>query len=140
MLNYSSLIRKGLFHIVLKGEGPHLVDEHDGENGLVDELGCAAEQKERQRRRGQRGHLAQHVAKMGTECGNSKVGESSTKFDLREALDSLQYDIELSSLAGTNRNSCGLKKESKTDIFRSSRKSFTEKCFLYKFLQVGRHI
>lgn len=96
----------------LKGQGPHLIDEHDWENGLVEKLSYAAEEKkkERERRGGQRGHLAKHVAKTGTECGNSKVGESSTKFDLREAFDSLQNDIELSTLAGTYGNSCGLKK------------------------------
>lgn len=46
---------------------------------------------------------------IGTECDNSEVGQSSTNFDLREAFDSLQDDIELSSLAGTNGNPCSLK-------------------------------
>lgn len=64
----------------------------------------------KERRGGQGGNLAQHVAKVRTVCVNSDVGHSSTKFDLREALDSLQNDIELSSLAGTNGNPCGLEK------------------------------
>ncbi len=50
------------------------------------------------------------------QCDNSEVGQSSAKFDLREALDSLQDDIELSSLAGTNGNTCGLKTKRKRKV------------------------
>lgn len=90
---------------------PHLIDEHDGENGHVDEFGFAAGEKEGETWRGQRGHLAQHVAQLGTQCDNSEVGESSVRFNLREAWDSFQDDIKLSSLAGTNGNTGGLNKE-----------------------------
>lgn len=96
---------------------PHLIDEHDGENGLVDVPGFAVGEKEREggrkRKGGQGRHLAQHVAGIGTQCDNSEVGQSSAKFNLREARDSLQDDIELSSLAGTNGNTCGLKQKTK---------------------------
>lgn len=51
------------------------------------------------------------MAEMGTEFDNREVGRSSIKSNLREALDSLQDDIELSSLAGTDGNTCGLNKE-----------------------------
>lgn len=94
----------------------HLIDEHDGENGLVDMFGFAAGEKEKERERrqgGEGGHLAQHVAKIGADCDDSEVGQRSTKFSLREALDSLQDDIELSSLAGTDGNTCGLNKTKK---------------------------
>lgn len=58
------------------------------------------------------GHLARHVAQTGTRCDNSEeVGESSVRVDLREAWDSLQDDVKLSSLAGTNWNTCGLNKK-----------------------------
>lgn len=72
--------------------------------------------RERERRQGgQGGHLAQHVAKIGADCDDSEVGQRSTKFSLREALDSLQDDIELSSLAGTDGNTCGLNKTKKRE-------------------------
>lgn len=54
------------------------------------------------------------MAEIGTRCDNSKVGQSSAKFNLREACDSLQDDIELGSLAGTDGNTCGLKKNQTT--------------------------
>lgn len=53
------------------------------------------------------------MAKIGADCDDSEVGQRSTKFSLREALDSLQDDIELSSLAGTDGNTCGLNKTKK---------------------------
>lgn len=87
---------------------PHLIDEHDGENGLVDELGFAAGEKKGERVRVRGGHVAQ----TGARCDNSEeVGESSVRVDLREAWDSLQDDVKLSSLAGTNWNTCGLNKK-----------------------------
>lgn len=68
--------------------------------------------RKRERRGGvKRGHLAQHVAQIGTQCDNSEVGGSSVRFNLREAWDSFQDDIKLSSLAGTNGNTGGLNKE-----------------------------
>lgn len=45
---------------------------------------------------------------MGTQCDNAKVGRSAAKFNLREASDSFQDDVELSSLAGADGNACGL--------------------------------
>lgn len=88
---------------------PHLIDEHDGKNGLVDEPGFAAGGEERQTKAGQKGHLS-HVSKKGKQHNNTKVGRSSAERNLREALDSLQDDIELSPLAGTNGNTSGLNK------------------------------
>lgn len=49
-----------------------------------------------------------HVSKKGKQHDNTKVGQSSAECNLREALDSLQDDIELSPLAGTNGNTSGL--------------------------------
>lgn len=40
------LLENVCFTWCLKGEGPHLVDKHDGENGLVDQLGYTAEEKD----------------------------------------------------------------------------------------------
>lgn len=64
-----------VFHSIRTGSSqtapnvtPHLIDEHDGENGHVDEFGFAAGEKEGETWRGQRGHLAQHVAQIGTQC------------------------------------------------------------------------
>lgn len=50
-----------------------------------------------------------HVSKKGKWNDNPDLGRSSVELNLREALDSLQDDIELSSLAGTNGNTSGLK-------------------------------
>lgn len=47
-------------------------------------------------------HLSQHVAKMGTQCDNRKVGHSAAKFNLRESGNSFDDDIDLGSLAGAN--------------------------------------
>lgn len=55
------------------------------------------------------------MAEIGADCENSEVGQRSTKFSLREAWDSLQDDIELSSLAGTDGNTCGLNKTKKNE-------------------------
>lgn len=41
---------------------------------------------------------------MGTQCDNTKVGRSAAKFNLREASNSFQDDVELSSLAGADGN------------------------------------
>lgn len=52
-----------------------------------------------------------HVSQTGQKHENTKVGRSSAEGHLREALDSLQDDIELSPLAGTNGNTSGLNKD-----------------------------
>lgn len=84
-------------------QGSHLIDEHDGENGLVEVLGFPAG------RRRETGGLPRTPGSTRLEpCGNSDVGQSSIDKHLREALDSLQNDIELSSLAGPDGNPCGL--------------------------------
>lgn len=57
------------------------------------------------------------------QCGNGEAGRSSA--NLREAGDSLQNDIELSSLTGTNGNPCGLKGSKKDHLY--DRKLFTHK-------------
>lgn len=49
------------------------------------------------------------MSKKWEDHDNTEVGQSSAELNLREALDSLQDDIELSSLAGTNGNTSGLK-------------------------------
>lgn len=69
----------------------------------------------RQTRAGQKGHLS-HVFKKGNGA-IPEVGQSSAKFNLREALDSLQDDIELSSLAGTNGNTTGLNEKTRQGIY-----------------------
>lgn len=117
---------------------PHLIDEHDGENGLVDVLGFAVGEKEREGGRERQGrHLAQHVAEIGTQCDNSEVGQSSAKLNLREACDSLQDDIELSSLAGTNGNTCGLKQKTEVSVNLSAAQKLCLpfSSLLFSFLQ-----
>lgn len=89
---------------------PHLVDEHDRENGLIDVPGFAAGGEKRQTKAGQKGHMSHMCPKKGKQHDNTKVGRSSAECNLREALDSLHDDIELSSLAGTNGNTSGLNK------------------------------
>lgn len=93
---------------------PHLVDEHDGENRLVDEPGLAAGGEGRQTRAGQKRTSVSHVSKKGKRRDTAEVGQSSAEFNLREALDSLQDDVELSSLAGTNGDTSGLNKRGST--------------------------
>lgn len=92
------------------GRRPHLVDEHDGENGLVEEPGFPAVAETRRVSGGGGGgggggrHLSQHVAGTGTQCDNSKVGHSAAKFNSRESGHSLHNDIDLGPLAGADGN------------------------------------
>lgn len=51
---------------------PHLVDEHDRENGLVDEPGLAAGGEERQTNASQKGHLSHMCPKKGNSMTTPK--------------------------------------------------------------------
>lgn len=143
-MTYGSTYQNWFVSVCTKGGRrgiPHLIDEHDGENGLVDVLGFAAgAEREREREGRFRKDIWLNMwPKWGQNVAtvNSKVGQSSTKFNLREAWNSLQDDIELGSLAGTNGNSCGLKRETKTSVsdkverFRSISYSSSLLLFLY---------
>lgn len=57
------------------------------------------------------------------------------EFNLREALDSLQDDIELSSLAGTNGNTSGLngKKNKTGDLLICT---YSSQCFVHLMLSL----
>lgn len=59
---------------------PHLIYEHDGENGLVDELGFAVGQKRAGDGVGQGGHLAQHVARNWDRVWQQRSGSEFNKF------------------------------------------------------------
>lgn len=69
-----------------------------------------------------------HVFKKGNGA-IPEVGQSLAEFNLREALDSFQDDIELSSLAGTNGNTTGLNGKNKTgDLLICT---YSSQCFVH---------
>lgn len=89
------------------GWNPHLIDEHDGEDGLIDVPGGAVSGEDKLDNGRSERTFVSRVFKKGNGA-TPEVGQSLVEFNLREALDSLQDDIELSSLAGTNGNTSGL--------------------------------
>lgn len=95
------------------GWNPHLIDEHDGEDGLIDEPGGAVSGEDKADNGRSERTFVSHVFKKGNGA-IPEVGQSLVEFNLREALDSLQDDIELSSLAGTDGNTSGLNEKNRT--------------------------
>lgn len=51
---------------------PHLVDEHDRENGLIDVPGFAAGGEKRQTKAGQKGHMSHMCPKKGNSMTTRK--------------------------------------------------------------------
>lgn len=94
------------------GWNPHLIDEHDGKDGLIDEPGGAVSGEDKLDNGRSERTFVSRVFKKGNGA-TPEVGQSLVEFNLREALDSLQDDIELSSLAGTNGNTSGLNEKKK---------------------------
>lgn len=98
------------------GWNSHLIDEHDGEDGLIDEPGSAASGEDKADNVTSERTFVSHVFKKGNGA-IPEVGQSLVEFNLREALNSLQDDIELSSLAGTNGNTSGLNEKTRQRIY-----------------------
>lgn len=68
------------------------------------------------------GEMKRSEKTSGSTCGSNVNDVATAKWvgvqqNLREAWDSLQDDIELSSLTGTNRNPCSLKIIRKDDLY-----------------------
>lgn len=79
----------------------HLIDIHNGENCLIEEF-CFAEKEKVE------------ISLAFFLLQNILQWFLRQFFYLREARDSLQYDVKLSSLTGTNGNPCSLRENKKT--------------------------
>lgn len=101
----------------LVGE-PHLVDEHDGEDGLVEEPGFPAATEETwrvSRGRGEGMGAGEDIClNMWPERGHSvtpaKWVTVQHKFNSREAEDSFHDDVDLGPLASADGNTCRLER------------------------------